>query len=136
VTFSLTVENMSYKCWRILIVDEQPALQNRIGQTFKELGYRGLTRVHSFRELQGVTHYSCEPFELFDLMIINAELIVAAGVDPVRFFQTNTQIRHCVIYDARRGQPQPETLYASHRRQLMLIRKADRDTLGPLLEHF
>jgi hypothetical protein len=127
---------MSYKSWRILIVDEQPALQNRIGKAFKELGCRGLTRVHSFRELLGVTHYSCEPFELFDLMIINAQLIVAAGVDPVRFFQTNTQIRHAVIHDAHRGQPQAETIYANHRRQLMLIRSADRDTLGPLLEHF
>jgi len=126
---------MSYKCWRILIADEQPALQFRIGKTFNELGYRALTQVHSFRELLGVTHYACDPFEHFDLMIINAELIAAAGVDPVRFFQSNAQIRHGVIHDTVRGQPQPQTIYANHRRQLMLIRNADRQTLGPLLEH-
>ncbi|VVQ20683.1 hypothetical protein [Pseudomonas fluorescens] len=126
---------MSYKCWRILIADGQPALHARIGKIFKELGCRELTRVHSFRELLGVTHYSSEPFQHFDLMIINAEMLAAAGVDCVRFFASNAQIRHGVIHDTVRGQPQAQTIYANHRRQLMLIRTPDRHTLGPLLEH-
>lgn len=125
---------MSYKCWRILIAEEQFALQNRICRSLALLGYRTSTSVHSFRELLGVTQYSHEPFELFDLMLINGELMVAAGIDPVRFFQCVTQIRHAVIYDERRGQVRPETLYTSQCRQLSLIRNPDQQTLGSLLE--
>ncbi|EJN26734.1 MULTISPECIES: hypothetical protein [unclassified Pseudomonas] len=125
---------MSYKCWRILIAEEQPSLQDRIGKSLNELGYRALTAVCSFRELLSVTQYSYEPFDQFDLLIINGELLAAVGVDPIRFFQSNAQIRHGVIHDARRGQPHAETIYASQRRQLNLIRTADRSSLGSLLE--
>jgi hypothetical protein len=90
--------------------------------------------VCSFRELLSVTQYSYEPFDQFDLLIINGELLAAVGVDPIRFFQSNAQIRHGVIHDARRGQPHAETIYASQRRQLNLIRTADRSSLGSLLE--
>lgn len=124
---------MSYKCWRILIAEEQPSLQDRIGKSLNELGYRALTAVCSFRELLSVTQYSYEPFDQFDLLIINGELLAAVGVDPIRFFQSNAQIRHGVIHDARRGQPHAETIYASQRRQLNLIRTADRSSLGSLL---
>lgn len=126
---------MSYKHWRILIAEEQPVLHRRIGKSLNELGYSALTSVRSFRELLGVTHYSFEPFEHFDLLVINGELIAAAGIDPVRFFQSNSQIRHGVIYDARRGLAQAETIYANQRRQLTLIRTPDRQNLAALLEH-
>jgi len=125
---------MTYKCWRILIVEEQPMLQSRVGKCLNALGYRALSSVHSFRELLGLTHYSCEPFEQFDLLLINGELLAAVGVDPVRFFQSNSQIRHAVIYDGRRGRPRAELIYANLRRQLNLVRTPDRCTLGPLLE--
>ena len=125
---------MSYKRWRVVIAEEQSVLQSRIARIFSELGYRNLTPVCSFRELLAMTHYSHDPFQRFDLMVINGELIAAAGVDPVGFFQSNPQIRHCVIHDARRGQPQAETIYANHQRQLHLTRTPDRRTLGALLE--
>ncbi|MFJ2710376.1 hypothetical protein ACIOZM_05735 [Pseudomonas sp. NPDC087346] len=125
---------MSYKCLRILIAEEQNVLRLRIEKSLGELGYRAFTTARSLRELLALTHYSSDPFEQFDLMIINGELLVAAGIDPVRFFQSNPQIRHGVIHDARRGQPQAEIIYATHRRQLSLIRTADRQTLSPLLE--
>ncbi|WP_166219910.1 hypothetical protein [Pseudomonas atagonensis] len=125
---------MSYKCWRILIAEQHSTLQDRIEKAFRELGCRHITRARSFRELLGVTHYSHEPFEHFDLLIINGELLAAAGVDPVRFFQSNSQIRHGVIHDARRGQPHAETVYANQRRQLRLIQTPDRPALKSLLE--
>ena len=125
---------MTYKRWRILIAEEQPALQFKVGQCLKELGYRALVPVRSFRELLGMTHYSCEPFEHFDLLLINGELLAATGIDPVRFFVSNSQIRHGVIYDARRGQPRAESIYANQRRQLSLIHTPDRQTLLLLLE--
>lgn len=127
-------KSMSYKCWRILIAEEQPTLRRRIEKTCNELGYRTVTSANSFRELLGLTHYACDPFEHFDLMIINGELLAASGIDPVRFFQSNRQIRHAVIHDVRRGQAQPEILYANARRQLALIRVPDRETLSPLLK--
>lgn len=133
VIFLTQLISMTYKRWRILIAEEQPALQFIVGQCLKELGYRALTPVRSLRELLGVTHYSCEPFEHFDLLLINGELL-AAGIDPVRFFVSNSQIRHGVIYDARRGQPRAESIYANQRRQLSLIHTPDRETLVPLLE--
>jgi len=125
---------MSFKCWRILIAEEQNTLCAKIEKTLSVLGYRTLTQASSFRELLALTHYSSEPLEHFDLMIINGELLAASGIDPVRFFESNSQIRHCVIHDVRRGQPKAETIYANLRRQLSLIRTPDRQTLGPLLE--
>ncbi|MDR9865229.1 hypothetical protein [Pseudomonas baetica] len=125
---------MSYKCWRFLIVEENSIVQTRIAKTLTQLGCRDLTPVGSFRELLALTHYSHDPFLYFDLMIINGELLATMGVDPVRFFQSNKQIRQGVIHDLRRGQPQPETIYANARRQLSLIRTPDRQTLGALLE--
>lgn len=127
---------MSYKCWRILIVEEQCSLHSRISRTLNELGCRALTPVRSFRELLSVTQYSHEPFERFDLMLINANVLAATGIDALRFFQSNAQIRHGVIYDVQRGQARAAMIYASQRRQLSLIRTPDRQTLGPLLEQF
>lgn len=127
---------MTYKCLRILIAEEHSVLRLRIEKSLGELGYRAVTSARSLRELLALTHYSHDPFEQFDLMIINGDLLVAAGIDPVRFFQSNPQIRHGVIHDARRGQPQAETIFATHRRQLSLIHTPDRQTLSTMLEQF
>ncbi|KPG97056.1 MULTISPECIES: hypothetical protein [Pseudomonas] len=124
---------MSYKRWRILIADEQRSLHVRIGKCLDELGYRGYASVYSFRELLGTTHYSSDPFEHYDLLIINAELIAVGGDDPLRFFQCNLQIRHAVIYDKRRGEAGAQAIYSADRRYLTLIRIPDRQTLGPLI---
>ncbi|WP_025110410.1 hypothetical protein [Pseudomonas sp. H1h] len=126
---------MSYKCRRIVIVEEQPVLQSRIVRVFHGLGYRDLTPIRSFRELLALTHYAHDPFEQYDLLIINGELIAAAGIDPVRFFQGNPQIRHGVIHDARRGQPRAEAIFVTGRRQLLMLRTPDRQSLGAVLEH-
>jgi CheY-like chemotaxis protein len=126
---------MSYKCRRIVIVEEQPALQSRIARVCNELGYRDLTPIRSFRELLALTHYAHDPFEQYDLMIINGELIAMTGVDPVRFFQSNPQIRHGVIHDARRGLPQAEAIFATGRRQLFMLRTLDRQSLGTVLAY-
>ncbi|WP_440974432.1 hypothetical protein [Pseudomonas koreensis] len=125
---------MSYKCRRIVIVEEQPALQSRIARVCHELGYRNLTPIGSFRELLALTHYAHDPFEQYDLMVINGELIAAAGIDPVRLFQGSPQIRHGVIHDARRGQLRAETIFATGRRQLLMLRTPDRQSLGAVLE--
>ncbi|MFJ2536538.1 hypothetical protein [Pseudomonas sp. NPDC087614] len=124
---------MPYKCWRILIVEDQPYLRSRIEKSLKELGCRRLTPAQSFRELLGLTHYSHDPFEGFELMIINGELLAATGIDPVRFFLSNPQIRHGVIHDARRGQLRAEMIHASQRRQLSLIQTPDRQSLDAVL---
>lgn len=124
---------MPYKCWRILIAEDQPYLRVRIEKSLREMGCRRLTTAQSFRELLGLTHYSHEPFEGFELMIINGELLAATGIDPVRFFLSNPQIRHGLIHDARRGQPKAETIYASQQRQLTLIRTLDRQSLDAVL---
>jgi CheY-like chemotaxis protein len=125
---------MTFKFLRILVAEEQNVLRLRIEKSLGELGYRAVASARSLRDLLALTHYSYDPFELFDLMVINGELLAAAGIDPVRFFQSNPQIRHGVIHDARRDQPQAEVIYATHRRQLSLIRTPDRQTLGALLE--
>ena len=125
---------MSYKCWRILIAEEQYIRCRNIEKTLNELGYRAFTLATSLRELLALTHYCSEPPEHFDLMIINGELLATSGIDPVKFFQSTSQIRHGVIHDSRRGQPKAETIYANHRRQLSLIRTLDRQSLGMLLE--
>jgi hypothetical protein len=125
---------MSYKYCRILIVEEQYFRCRNIEQFLSELGYRGFTLATSLRELLALTHYSSKPTEHFDLMIINGELLATPGIDPVRFFQSNSQIRYGVIHESRRGQPKAETIYANHRRQPSLIRTLDRQILGMLLE--
>lgn len=119
---------------RILIAEDQSVQRSRIEKTLNELGYRTPVKVQCFRELMRLTHYSYEPFERFDLLIINGEMLVDAGVDPYQFFTGNRQIRHGLIYDARRGRDQPEVLHANARRQLRLIRTPDRQTLGSILE--
>ncbi|RVD74932.1 hypothetical protein [Pseudomonas koreensis] len=118
-----------------MIVEEQSTLQSRIARVCHELGYRNLTPIRSFRELLALTHYAHDPFEQYDLMIINGELIAAAGIDPVRFFQGNPQIRHGVIHDARRGQLRAEAIFATGRRQLLMLRTPDRQSLGTVLKH-
>ncbi len=125
---------MSYKCWRILIAEEQYIHCRNIERNLNEIGYRAFTLAISLRELLALTHYASEPPEHFDLMIINGELLATSGIDPVRFFQSNSQIRHGVIHDLRRGQPKAETIYANQRRQLSLVRTLDRQTLGMLLK--
>jgi hypothetical protein len=125
---------MSLQPLHILIAEPQPLLQQRMTRHLNELGYRRITQVTSLRELLDLTHYSYEPFEAFDLLIINGELLSSAGADPHRFFMRNAQVRHGLIHDARRGQEKPELLFTSCRRQLSLIRTPDRQTLQAFMQ--
>ncbi|MGE8186585.1 hypothetical protein [Pseudomonas sp. NPDC086278] len=118
----------------MLIADKNKFQCVTIERSLRALGYHAIASVLSFRELLSLTHYSCEPFEHFDLLIINGEMLASAGADPYRFFVSNSQVRHGLIHDARRGQQQPEVLYSHGQRNLSLVRTADQQSISDFLQ--
>lgn len=119
---------MPDKSLRILIADHQHLLCDKIARRLNILGYLRVASVHSFRELLTLTHCSCEPFENFDILIINAELALAAGVDLYAFCLGNLQVRHALIHDI--SQPErPQILYMTQEQIIVLIRYPCEDNI-------
>lgn len=89
---------MQNRSIRILIADLQNKNQVKLKRLVNFFGYSRTASASSFRELLTMTNYSCEPFENFDVLLLNEELAYAAGVDARQFCYGNSQIRHALIY--------------------------------------
>lgn len=123
---------MPDKNLRILIADDQSALCSEIERHIKSLGYWRIATVQSFRELLRMTHFSYEPFENFDILIINAELAWAAGIDLPAFCQGNPQIRHALIHDHCQPSARPQILCATPEQKIVQVRSPN----GEILRRF
>lgn len=125
----MAAEKMSNKLLRILIADQHKEQRIRLERVLNKLGYFRIAPVSSFRELVTLTHYSCEPFENFDLLLLGGELAFAEGVDPGTFCLGNPQIRHALIYGARAEYALPATLCATALQQTRWVHSATPDNL-------
>lgn len=76
---------------KILVADPQGEQRSLIEKNVNTLGYYRVMSVSSFRELVTLIRYSSEPFGRLDLLILNADVMSAVGVDarPCRFSAAN-----------------------------------------------
>ncbi|MBW1250802.1 response regulator [Pseudomonas tolaasii] len=93
---------MPNKLLRILIADEEPLRLKQAEKLLNELGYFRIAPVRSFDELVALIDGR---YELFDLLIANAELAEKAGVDLIRFCRKSTRIRNSLIYECKSLEP-------------------------------
>ncbi|OLF52988.1 response regulator [Pseudomonas chlororaphis] len=126
---------MPNKYLRILIADASPDQCDRIERLLNSLGYVRIASVSSFRELVNLTHYSCEPFENFDLLLLCGELAFAAGVDAGVFCLDNPQIRHAMIYGGHCEHALPALLGIETQQQVLWVRKATPQRLQRFMSH-
>ncbi|NNB43742.1 hypothetical protein HBO36_10440 [Pseudomonas chlororaphis] len=126
---------MPNKRLRILIADASREQCGRIQRLLNGLGYFRVAAVGAFRELVTLTHYSCEPFENFDLLLLSGELAFAAGVDAGAFCQGNPQIRHAMIYGGRTEHALPVALGASALQEILWVQSATQETLQRFIAH-
>ncbi|WP_409318930.1 hypothetical protein [Pseudomonas sp. KCJK9016] len=114
---------------RILIADEQHSQCNRLEKILNRLGYFRMTPVLSFTDLQTLTHYTCEPFELFDVLLINMNLFRAAGVNVERFCRSNPQVTNTLVYGIAPGQKTGVLSASGEPGQIHLVQTADEQTV-------
>lgn len=95
---------MATKTLRILIAGEQHFQRLKIEKILNQLGYFRIAPVHSFDEVQALTHCSNAPI---DLLIISTTLVAAREVDLDEFCRNNPLIRHALIYDSQQAQLSP-----------------------------
>ncbi|MGE7955427.1 hypothetical protein ACQKQA_02320 [Pseudomonas sp. NPDC089530] len=126
---------MPNKRLRILIADSSCTQSVRIERLLNGLGYFRVAAVLSFRELVTLTHYSCEPFENFDLLLLSGELAFAAGVDAGAFCLGNPQVRHALIYGGRTERPLPVLLGAPAQQEVFWVRRATSEILQRFIAH-
>lgn len=126
---------MPDKCLRILIADSSQEQCSRIQRLLNGLGYFRIAVVSSFRELATLTHYSCEPFENFDLLLLSGDLAFAAGVEASAFCLGNPQIRHALIYGGRTEHPLPVLLGAPAQQEVFWVRRATSEILQRFIAH-
>ncbi|MBK5416211.1 hypothetical protein [Pseudomonas sp. TH31] len=88
---------------RVLVADHQCEQRIVIEKSLGILRYFRVCPVASFRELTMLTHYSPNLYDRFDLLIVNADLISAAGLNVVDFCVNNPRLRHVLIYGSRSG---------------------------------
>ncbi|MGE7955479.1 chemotaxis protein CheY [Pseudomonas sp. NPDC089530] len=103
---------MINKNLRILIADPQHFQRLNIERMLNQLGYFRIVPVQSFDELDTLTHFSCNPF---DLLIVSSTLVDALEIDLDAFCRDNPLIRHALIYDCQQAQllPMPQALQVS-----------------------
>ncbi|MBK5415449.1 hypothetical protein [Pseudomonas sp. TH31] len=88
---------------RVLVADHQCEQRIVIEKSLGILRYFRVCPVASFRELTMLTHYSPNLYDRFDLLIVNADLISAAGLNVVDFCVNNPRLRHVLIYGSPPG---------------------------------
>lgn len=126
---------MATRDLRILIADYQHAQRVRLERILNRLGYFRVAPVQSFEELLTLTHYTCEPFDLFDVLLINMELARAAGIDIERFCRGNPQVCHALVYGVAVG---PESLSlpdVGEPQQIRLVDTVDEYSVRSFMTH-
>jgi hypothetical protein len=120
---------------RILIADDQHAQRVRLEKILNRQGYFRVAPVQSFKELLTLTHYTCEPFELFDVLLINMDLAKAAGIDMELFCRGNPQVRNALVYGVAHGHMSRTLPAVGGPRQIRLIDTADEYTVRRFMAH-
>ncbi|MBX9404843.1 hypothetical protein K5E40_04025 [Pseudomonas baetica] len=123
----------SSKSFRVLVADPQSEQRSLIEKDLNVFGYYRIATASSFRDLVTLTHYSPDPGERFDLLIVNANLITAAGINARDFCLNNPRLRHALIYEPERQQRWSKTFTERPRQQVRLIRTIDRAELMDFL---
>jgi|PersoiStandDraft_1058852.scaffolds.fasta_scaffold129150_1 CheY-like chemotaxis protein len=113
------------KPMRILIVDQHSMRRSQIEKNLNTLGHYRVATADSFPDMLALTHYSPDRFERFDLLIINASLISAEGIDALDFCLNNPRLRHALVYEPDRKQYSSQTFSVRPRQQVRLIRSVD-----------
>ncbi|MCY7261879.1 hypothetical protein [Pseudomonas protegens] len=125
----MTFQSPSSKFLRILVADQECSRRSMIEKDLNGLGYYRVAPVSCFNDLITLTHYSPDPFERFDLVVINAELVSAVGMKALDFCLENTRLRHALIYDSALRRQFPRTFSERPSQQVRLIQKIDRTQL-------
>lgn len=120
---------------RILIADDQYAQRSSLEKILNRLGYYRVAPVQSFSELMTLTHYSCESLELFDVLLINMELVRAAGVDVARFCRRNPQVRNALVYGVAAREMEVLLLIIEKSSSTRLVAVADEQSIRRFIEH-
>lgn len=120
---------------RVLIADLQLCNQIKLKRLINRFGYPRVASVSSLRELMTMTHYSCEPFENFDVLLLNDELTFAAGIDAEKFCVGNFQIRHALIYGSRRHRELPLRCCTSAPHQIWRVQSLTSNSLYDFMSH-
>lgn len=130
----MTHVNYTTSPMRLLITDQDCRRRVVIEKTLAALGYFRVCPTKSFHELTALTHYSPRLYDRFDLLIVNAELISAVGLDALDFCVNNSRLRHVLIYGAKAGLDTPKTLSERPNHQVRLIETICYDALVDFLK--
>ena len=103
-------------------------------KTLAILGYFRVCPTKSFHELTALTHYSPDLYDRFDLLIINADLISAVGLDALDFCVNNSRLRHVLIYDSKAAPVTPKTLFERPNHRVRRIKTISYDALVDFLK--
>jgi PleD family two-component response regulator len=117
---------MSNKALRILIADGQPIQRIKIEKMLNQLGYYRIAPLSSFQEVQSVTRTQGQPF---DLLIINAVLVLSTEFNLLRYCHDNPRIRHALIYEGQCTQCSVVSVSVSKAIQVCLSQTPDFDSL-------
>lgn len=129
----MTPQSPSGKFLRVLVADQECSRRAQIEKDLNGLGYYRVAPVSCFSDLLTLTHYSPNPFERFDLVVINAQLMSAVGLKALDFCLGNARLRHALIYDGDLQRRFPRTFNERASQQVRLIHKIDRMQLVDFL---
>lgn len=130
----MTHSNFTTSPMRLLIADQDSRRRVSVEKTLAILGYFRVCPTKSFDELTALTHFSPGLYDRFDLLIINADLISAAGLDTLDFCVNNSRLRHVLIYDSTAAPDTPKTLSKRPNHQVRLIETISYDALVDFLK--
>lgn len=130
----MTHSNFTTNPMRLLIADHDSTRRASVEKTLAILGYFRVCPTRSFDELTALTHFSPGLYDRFDLLIINAELISAVGLDTLDFCVNNSRLRHVLIYDSTAAPDTPKTLSKRSNHQVRLIETISYDALVDFLK--
>ena|SRR5471032_1584417 len=106
---------------RVLVADNRLEQRTVVEKSLRALGYFRVCPVATVGELIQLSHYSPKVYDRFDLLIVNADLIQAAGLTIEKFCVNNSRFRHVLVYDNGPVQKEPHIFTTKPYQQVRLF---------------
>ncbi|GLH52130.1 hypothetical protein RS3R6_03110 [Pseudomonas atacamensis] len=85
---------------RILVADKRFEQRVIVEKCLGLMGYYKVCPAGCFEEMITLTHINSPLVDRFDLLIVNANLVVSAGVDVFDFCFHNSRVKNVLVYEA------------------------------------
>jgi len=118
---------------RVLVAVQRCEQRIILEKALSLMGYFRVCPVSTFEELTRLSHFSPNLYDRFDVLIVNADVVSAAGLDAADFCLNCSRFKHVLIQDSVHAGKRPSTLSAKANHHVRMVNAIDYEALESFL---